>query len=69
MFNDDLSSTIIKAIAMLIVILAEYWVMQPYHEPLLARLWASLARLCYRIALRFGSLGMGFENNYYEAIS
>jgi hypothetical protein len=67
--NDDLKSTLIKAAAMLVVVLAEYWVMQPYHEPFLANIWQRMARLCYRIARRFGEMGIRYENNYFEAMS
>jgi hypothetical protein len=66
--NDDLKSTLIKAVAMLVVVLAEYWVMQPYHEPMLAKVWQTMARFCYRIAQYFGELGIHYEYNYFEAM-
>jgi hypothetical protein len=70
MFNDDdVKSTIIKALTMLAVVAAEWWMMQPYHEPVLARLWYWLARYCYRLAHGFGSLGLEFEYRYNEVIA
>lgn len=69
MYNDDsIQSTIIKVIAMLIIIAAQWWAMQPYHEPLLAKLWQTLAQYCYKMARRFGQLGLTFEYNYYQAV-
>jgi len=70
MFNeDDMKTTLLKALAMLLIVAAEWWAMQPYHEPLLPKLYQLLARLCYRIAGRMGSLGLKMEYNYYEAVS
>lgn len=57
-----------KAALMLLVIAAEYWAMQPYHEPLLAKLYSVLAKLCYSIARRFGAYGLSFEFAYYESV-
>lgn len=59
---------LIEAGVMLVVVAVEYWAMQPYHKPLLASFWLWLAKLCQRVAGRFGMLGLVAEHNYYEAI-
>jgi hypothetical protein len=69
MFDDDLKTTIIKALAMLAIIAAEWYMMQPYHEPLVPKFYQALARLFYRIARQFGSLGLECEYRYSEAMS
>ena len=70
MFNDDdIKSTIIKTVAMLAIIAAEWYMMQPYNEPLIPRLYQMLARFFYRLAYRFGSTGLSFEAKYNEAIA
>lgn len=69
MFNDDsVKSTLIKAAAMLVLVAAQWWAMQPYHEPMLAKLWQMLAQFCYKTARKFGQLGLAFEFNYYQAV-
>jgi hypothetical protein len=68
MFDDDLKTTILKALAMLVIIAAEWWMMQPYHEPLVPKLYQVLARFFYRMAYRFGSLGLECEYRYSEAM-
>jgi hypothetical protein len=70
MFNDDdVKSTLIKVGAMLLIVAVEWWTMQPYHEPLLGKLWYMLAKLCYKIAGKAGSMGLNFEYSYYEVMS
>jgi hypothetical protein len=69
MFDDDVKTTLIKAGIMLVILAAEWWVMQPYHDPILARIWSVLARFCYRVARRFGEMGLHYEFNYYEAMA
>jgi hypothetical protein len=66
--NDDVKTTIVKLAAMLAVILAQWWMMQPYHEPLIPRLYQVLAAYCYRLAGLFGTWGLTFEYNYYQAV-
>lgn len=68
MNDDDLKTTILKAGVMLALVFAEYWVMQPHHESILAKIWYELSRICYRIARKFGSMGLSFEHNYYMAV-
>jgi len=69
MFNDDsIQSTLIKVAAMLLIVAAQWWAMQPYHEPMLAKLWQVLAQFCYNAARKFGQLGLSFEYNYYQAV-
>lgn len=68
MFDDDLKTTLIKVGAMLVIVAAEWWAMQPYHEPILGKLWYTLAKYCYRIAERMGRLGLTCEYNYYEVM-
>lgn len=66
--NEDLKSTLVKCAVMLVVVAAEYWAMQPYNEPIMPRVWQFLARLCYKLAYRLGTLGLRCEHEYYEAI-
>lgn len=68
MFDSDWRTEMLKAAIMLLVVGFEWWMMQPYHEPLLPRLWLSLARFCYSVARKVGSLGLTFEHAYFEAI-
>ena len=67
--DDDLKTTVIKALAMLAIIAAEWWMMQPYHEPLIPKLWHVLAGIFYKWAYRFGSLGLECEYRYSEAMA
>jgi hypothetical protein len=69
MFDDDLKTTIIKALAMLAIIAAEWYMMQPYHEPLVPKLYHMLAQFFYKWARRLGSLGLECEFRYSEAMS
>lgn len=69
MFDDDIKSTIIKSLLMLAVVAAEWYLMQPYHEPLIPKLWYALAGWCYRLAYRLGSMGIAFEYKYNEAMT
>lgn len=66
--DDDLKTTAIKGLIMLAIIAAEWWAMQPYHEPVMARIWLALARWCQRMAYRLGMLGLEFEYRYSEAL-
>lgn len=59
---------VFKAALMLVVVAAEWWAMQPYHEPMLAKLYYWVAKFCYAVAHRLGSLGITFEHAYYEAV-
>lgn len=49
------------------VVVIEWYMMQPYHEPVVARLWAFLARLYRGIAEGFGRAALHAEYNYYLA--
>lgn len=66
--DEDLKSTLIKIGAMLIVVAAEWWAMQPYQEPLMPRFWHMLAGFFYRMARRFGELGLKCEYNYFQVV-
>lgn len=66
---EDWKSQLLKAAAMLVVVAAEYWAMQPYHPPLLAWLYYYLGRFCYRVAATFGAMGLGFEFKYYTEVA
>lgn len=68
MFDNDWRIELLKAAAMMVVVATEWWMMQPYHEPILARLWLTMARFCYSVARKFGSLGLAFEHNYFLAV-
>jgi hypothetical protein len=67
--DDDIRTTLIKAVAMLAVVAAEWWIMQPYHEPLIPRVYQALARFFYHLASRFGRIGLECEYRYHEAVS
>lgn len=66
--NDDLKTTIIKAAVMLSLVLVEYWAMQSHDESILAKLWYELSKMCYRIARKFGEMGLSFEYRYFQVI-
>lgn len=68
MFGNDWKSEMLKALVMLAVVGAEWWMMQPYHEPLIPRLWLKLASFCYSIARKFGAMGIAAEHAYFEAV-
>jgi hypothetical protein len=56
-------------VAMTVMIVAlEWWAIQPYHEPMLARLWLWMMKFCYWMALHLGRLGMRAERGYYECV-
>jgi hypothetical protein len=65
--NQDWRVKLLEAGVMLIVVYMEYWAMQPYHEPVTAKIWLWLSKLCYRIARTFGHFGLYAEHEYYEA--
>lgn len=52
----------------LAVVLIEWYAMQPYHEPVIARIWLFLARLAQTIARKAGQFGLHAEHNYYIAV-
>lgn len=66
--GEDLKTTLIKVGAMMIVIAAEWWAMQPYQEPLMPRLWHMLAQFFYKLARKFGELGLKCEYYYFQVI-
>lgn len=68
MFGNDWKSELLKAAVMLLVVGAEWWMMQPYHEPLVPRMWLAFARFCYRLAGKLGAMGIAAEYNYYQAV-
>ena len=68
MWNDDLKTAIIKTIAMLSIVAAEWWMMQPYHEPIIPKFWHTLAQFCYRLARKLGEAGITCEHYYWEAV-
>lgn len=49
------------------VVVFEWYMMQPYHEPVLARAWHILARIYQGIAAAFGRAALHAEHNYYVA--
>lgn len=64
MNRDDL----IRAGLALVIVAVQYWAIQPYHEPILAKLWQNIMKFCYAVAARFGYMGMVAEHNYYVAV-
>jgi hypothetical protein len=65
---DNWKQELLKAVLLAGVVAYEWYAMQPYHEPLLAKLWLRIARFCYGIARRFGAYGLAAENEYYLAV-
>jgi hypothetical protein len=59
---------VLRAAVMITVIAFEWYAMQPYHDPLIARFWEYLARMCRMAAERFGRAAIAAENNYYIAL-
>lgn len=59
---------LVRAGLALTIVVVQYWAMQPYHEPIFARLWQILMRFCYGMAERFGYMGLVAEHNYYIAV-
>lgn len=59
------SNELIKFASAMFVLLLEWWMMQPYHEPLFARFWRVIAAISRTIAERFGRLALNAEHNYY----
>jgi len=68
MNNDNWKSELVKAALMTLVVAYEWWAMQPYHEPLLAKFWLWMSKFCYSIARKFGTLGLAAEHEYYMAV-
>lgn len=66
--SDETRQKMIQAAAMLLAVAAEWYMMQPYHEPLTARFWMAISSACKRIALGFGQLGLKAEAEYYRSI-
>lgn len=53
---------LIRLAGMVIVL---WWTMQPYNEPVLARFYNWVAKLCYWLARKTGTLGLTAEHRYY----
>jgi hypothetical protein len=68
MMDEQTRYEIIKFGLTFILIMAEVWAMQPYHEPVIAALWQRLMQICQRLALMFGRAALNAEHNYYIAI-
>jgi hypothetical protein len=64
----DWKAELFKAAIMCGIVAYEWYAMQPYHEPLIAKFWLWFSRLCYGIARRFGTLGLAAEHEYYLAV-
>lgn len=62
------SGDVLRAALMLGVVAAEWWLMQPYHDPVVARFWAFMARLWRELAEFFGWLALDAEQNYYISV-
>lgn len=60
-----MSDGIIRALVAAVVMAAEWWLMQPYHDPLQARLWLALTAFWRRLAEAAGWLALDAEHNYY----
>lgn len=63
----DNAQQIFHGVLMLVVVAAEWYVMQPYREPVIARMWDAVARLCRFLAYRIGRYALKAEHNYYIA--
>lgn len=58
---------LIRVLLMTGVVIFEWYAMQPYHEPVMARFWLFIARFCQRIAAILGRMGLTAEHHYYVA--
>lgn len=58
---------LIRAGLMILIIGLEWYAMQPYREPVIARFWEFIASVSQRIARRAGMLALHAENQYYIA--
>lgn len=66
--NADVLAELVKLGGIVIAVAMEWWIMQPYHEPLLARAWLYLMTACHWVAYQLGRLGIIAEHQYYMAV-
>lgn len=57
----------LRAGLMVAVIALEWYAMQPYQEPVMARLWLAVSVVARRMALWWGRLALHAEHSYYIA--
>ena len=58
---------LVRVLCMTALVAFEWYAMQPYHEPFVARMWNYLAAVYRRIAEIAGRAAITAENNYYTA--
>ncbi len=51
-----------------LLILTEYWAMQPYQVPLFAAMWRRLMLIFQKLAYLLGRAAITAEHNYYTAV-
>jgi len=66
--NAERVTELLRLAGLLIAVMAEWWLMQPYHEPVLARAWLWLMTFCYTTARWLGRAGLHAEHEYYIAV-
>jgi hypothetical protein len=65
---NETQQQLLKFVLMLMLILAEYWIMSWHDSNLQAKLYHYLARFCYGLAFMLGAAGIEFEHAYYKAV-
>lgn len=63
-----MSAEFIRLACIAAVIVMEWWLMQPYHDPVIARLWQLVMRASYTIARIAGLIGLHAEHEYYVTV-
>jgi hypothetical protein len=66
--NDDAKQELFRLGVMLLAIAAEWYAMQPYQEPVLARMWLCLYRVFQFLGRLFGGWGLKAEHRYYICV-
>jgi hypothetical protein len=65
---DETKVELLKFGLAFVLVMVEYWAMQPYHEPIIAKIWQLWMRFCQKVAYAFGRAGLVAEHNYYLAV-
>lgn len=59
---------ILKLVLTFVIVMTEYWAMQPYHEPVYAAFWEWVMKAAQKLAVAFGRMALNAEHNYYIAV-
>lgn len=65
----DKREELIKLLGTAALVIMEWYMMQPYHSPLMATIWRWSAAICGAIAETFGWFRLIAERNYYLAVA